>query len=436
MKPHSAPPRKPAAIASGRWTNSGSPWSEKPTKVATIAPRYSWPSAPMLNRPLRNPRATARPVKMSGRGGEDGLADRPERQLDRARCPRTRTPRRSRSGCPARRRSAPRTPRATARADAAAAFSGLRRPQGQQHRVREHDQERADEQRREHRQERQHELAGTGAGASRARPARRVRRARPARRVRRARWPSRVRDRRSCSGPLPRARGWHPRVVGASRVRPGTAARRSGPGRRRAASAGTSAPPMYSPSRSGVASAGSRMATIRPWYMTAIRSPRAMTSSSSVETIRTAAPSSRFSTTRRWMYSMEPTSRPRVGCAATSSLIGRVNSRATMTFCWLPPDRLRDLVEHARRADVELRDELRRRREDRVAVEPQAVRVRLEVVGVEHQVLGDGEARDQALLQAVLGHVRDAGLEHPARVRLDLVAGDPDRAGAVARAGR
>jgi hypothetical protein len=65
-KPHSAPPRKPAPTASGRWTNIGSPCRENPTKVATIAPTYSCPSAPMLNRPLRKPRATARPVKMSG----------------------------------------------------------------------------------------------------------------------------------------------------------------------------------------------------------------------------------------------------------------------------------------------------------------------------------------------------------------------------------
>ncbi len=99
------------------------------------------------------------------------------------------------------------------------------------------------------------------------------------------------------------------------------------------------APPMSRPSFSGVASSGSRMSTIRPWYMTAIRSASARTSSSSVLTMSTAAPSSRFSTIRRWMYSIEPTSRPRVGCAATRSLIGRENSRATITFCWFPPDR-------------------------------------------------------------------------------------------------
>ena len=41
---------------------------------------------------------------------------------------------------------------------------------------------------------------------------------------------------------------------------------------------------------------------------------------------------------RLWMNSIEPTSTPRVGCDAISTLSGRENSRATTTFCWLPPD--------------------------------------------------------------------------------------------------
>jgi hypothetical protein len=32
----------------------------------------------------------------------------------------------------------------------------------------------------------------------------------------------------------------------------------------------------------------------------------------------------------------------RVGCEATSSFSGRDSSRATTTFCWLPPDRRGD----------------------------------------------------------------------------------------------
>ena len=63
--------------------------------------------------------------------------------------------------------------------------------------------------------------------------------------------------------------------------------------------------------------------TMLPPSITATRSPTASTSSSSVLTMRTAAPASRCSTIRLWMYSIDPTSRPRVGWAATTSLTGR-----------------------------------------------------------------------------------------------------------------
>ena len=80
------------------------------------------------------------------------------------------------------------------------------------------------------------------------------------------------------------------------------------------------------------------MPTMRPAYMTAIRSARATTSSSSVDTMITAVPWSRSRTIRLWTNSMEPTSRPRVGWLAMSSRSGRDISRARTTFCWLPPD--------------------------------------------------------------------------------------------------
>src|SRR5690606_26612499 len=79
-------------------------------------------------------------------------------------------------------------------------------------------------------------------------------------------------------------------------------------------------------------------ATMRPLNMTRMRSDSARTSSSSEETISTPSPSSRAATMRLWMYSIEPTSRPRVGCEAISSLVSRDSSRATIIFCWLPPD--------------------------------------------------------------------------------------------------
>src|SRR5581483_7909425 len=73
--------------------------------------------------------------------------------------------------------------------------------------------------------------------------------------------------------------------------------------------------------------------TIRPSYMTRMRSASDSTSSSSSETRRIAWPSSRSATSRRWTYSMAPTSSPRVGCAAMRTTGLRATSRATTTFC-------------------------------------------------------------------------------------------------------
>ena len=93
------------------------------------------------------------------------------------------------------------------------------------------------------------------------------------------------------------------------------------------------------PISSTVVSDGFTMPMIRPSYMTATRSDSLSTSSSSVETSSTPMPPSRCSMIFLWMYSIAPTSRPRVGCMAISSSGLRLISRATMTFCWLPPDR-------------------------------------------------------------------------------------------------
>src|SRR6185503_16367467 len=92
--------------------------------------------------------------------------------------------------------------------------------------------------------------------------------------------------------------------------------------------AGTSALPvaMIRPTRSFSAVSASRIATRRPRYMTPIRSDNSMISSSSAETSRTAVPASRLATICLWMNSMEPTSIPRVGWSATSSLSSRLNS--------------------------------------------------------------------------------------------------------------
>ena len=62
----------------------------------------------------------------------------------------------------------------------------------------------------------------------------------------------------------------------------------------------------------------STTATSRPRYMTPIRSESSRTSSSSAETRSTAVPASRLAIIWRWMNSMLPTSRPRVGWSRTS----------------------------------------------------------------------------------------------------------------------
>ena len=68
MKPQIPPNTTEAAIARTRITSDGRPefWSPTPTIVAPSAPRISWPPPPMLNMPVRNEIATARPVKISG----------------------------------------------------------------------------------------------------------------------------------------------------------------------------------------------------------------------------------------------------------------------------------------------------------------------------------------------------------------------------------
>jgi len=66
MPPQMAPPMKPARIARGRCTTSGSPVSMNPTRTAVMPPMVIWPSTPMLNRPARNPSATDRPAMIRG----------------------------------------------------------------------------------------------------------------------------------------------------------------------------------------------------------------------------------------------------------------------------------------------------------------------------------------------------------------------------------
>src|SRR5665213_780819 len=76
-----------------------------------------------------------------------------------------------------------------------------------------------------------------------------------------------------------------------------------------------------------------KLATMRPRNITRMRSARLMISSNSVDTMSTPTPLSRAAIRRSWMYSIEPTSTPRVGCEATISLMSRDSSRPTTSFC-------------------------------------------------------------------------------------------------------
>ena len=91
-------------------------------------------------------------------------------------------------------------------------------------------------------------------------------------------------------------------------------------------------------------------------------------------------PLSRALISLRWMNSIEPTSTPRVGWAATSSRDSRVNSRAMMTFCWLPPDSVAAGGAHRARPNVELLRQPLREAHDRLAHHLNAARERRPLV--------------------------------------------------------
>ena len=64
--PQIAPPAMPARTINKRWIGPGSPGKEKAAAAAAFPPTVICPSAPMLNRPARNPMATDRPARING----------------------------------------------------------------------------------------------------------------------------------------------------------------------------------------------------------------------------------------------------------------------------------------------------------------------------------------------------------------------------------
>ena len=191
------------------------------------------------------------------------------------------------------------------------------------------------------------------------------------------------------------------------------------------------APAIIRPSSSRAVSAVT-MPTIRPRYITAIRSASATTSSSSVDTITTAVPVSRSSTIRLWMNSIEPTSTPRVGCEAISSF--RVADELAGQHDLL-------LVAAGQRADRRSRSTgcgCRTPRSGLRRCSSIASRSQREAAG-ERRLVGRGrgpgsratrERADEAVVRAVLGDVADAGVEALARAVLgDVLAVERDLAG-------
>ena len=100
-------------------------------------------------------------------------------------------------------------------------------------------------------------------------------------------------------------------------------------------------PAISSPSSSTSRARASTSPTIAPSYMTTIRSESASTSSRSSLIRRTPTPSAAASRRYAWTVSIAPTSRPRVGEAATRTFGRPENSRPRTTFCRLPPESVR-----------------------------------------------------------------------------------------------
>ena len=102
------------------------------------------------------------------------------------------------------------------------------------------------------------------------------------------------------------------------------------------------------------------------------------------------------STRRRWTYSIAPTSRPRVGWAATSTAGSRDISRAMMTFCWLPPDSDARGGRGPAAAHVELGEQRLGGRLDPPREHPAVARGGRLVEVVERDVLGQARSRAPA----------------------------------------
>ena len=152
--------------------------------------------------------------------------------------------------------------------------------------------------------------------------------------------------------------------------------------------------------------------TISPSYMTRMRSESESTSSSSSEMSRIARPSSRSSTRRRWRYSIAPTSRPRVGCAAIEDLrVAGDLARCDELLLVAARERRRP-SSRAASADVELLDQTARPLDEAAREEPAPARSGRIAVVVQRDVLGERELEHEPAPVAVLRDVPHPCVEH------------------------
>ena len=200
-------------------------------------------------------------------------------------------------------------------------------------------------------------------------------------------------------------------------------------------------PPVRRASRSPIASSDTSPVcspTISPSYMTRMRSESERISSSSSETRRIARPSSRSVTSRRWRYSIAPTSRPRVGCAAISDLRVAIDLPRRHELLLVAARQAAGAREGPAAAHVELANQAsaRARPSGRGRSSPSVESGGLRVV-VQRDVLGDRELEHEPAALAVLGDVADPGVERRPRVGVrEFAAGDASPSRSRSAAGR
>ena len=127
---------------------------------------------------------------------------------------------------------------------------------------------------------------------------------------------------------------------------------------------------------------------------------------------------------------MAPTSRPRVGAAATRTTGSPENSRPSTTFCRLPPESCARRGLRPRGLDLVAGDEGLGQLADASQAKERPDRGRGAAVGLQHHVRGDGQAGRHAGGQAVLGDVGQPAGDGAARVTgAQGPPADPDLAG-------